>query len=374
MRVLLALVLLAAAGGVAFLLFEGDGPGKGSADRERNRAEGRDEPATDNGPARVEPLPDVLAAATRDPFAKTTQAELARFVAACKARGEEAVPLLAELLREGKDVKLQPRWFFRKRTLVGYPTVRSAFLTALASIPGEHAGLALHEALRTARVWEEAYLAGIALHARDAQGWVDDMLDQTLGQALPAQMTLQQDAIALAAESDAESLARRLAQAIPRGKDAEGDGRILSEAARTLPVELAVSTATPLITDPGVNYRARANLIRALMGRPEVEVYERMRETALSTRLDEELSRAIAWAAVNNPQFATEAINYAHALSSGDTATADAIQRRFDARKRAAAELVNAALDLDLQTSDDVRAKAMRRALNAHRLKADGPR
>ena len=361
MRLLLALILLLAVGGIAFLLLEGDGPGKGNRQHERSTAGERDHPRIDPGATRVKPLPDIRG--------KQSQEDLAAFVAECRRRGEEVVPLLSELLRDGKDYKLQPRWSFRKRELIGYPTVRSAYLVALRGIPGEAANLALREALRDTRMWQEAYLIAIGLKQRGVEDWTGDLLDRAVVSARPANLNLQQDIIALAAESDPDMLAQRLVRDIPRGKDAKGDARVLAEAARKLPVDLAVATTTPLIIDEGVNYRARANLIRALLGRPEVKVYERMREEALRTRFDEELSRAIAWAAVNNPHFATDGVLYAHAMSTGDEKRADEIRRRFEARRIAAGQLVNAALNLDLETSNDIRAKSIRRTLNAHRLK-----
>lgn len=369
------MIVLAAAGGIAFLVMEGDGSGKGKAQHNRKGgAVDRDPPPLDAGDSRDKPLPAILGPAARDPRSAQTQADLAAFVAECRRRGVEAVPLLGALLRDGKDYRLLPRWNFKKRALGDFPTVRCAYLAALRAIPGPEATFSLREALRTSHSWEEAYYIAIGLKDRDVEGWTGDLLDRAIDGTRPAYRHLQEDIIALAAESDPETLAQRLVRDLPRGSQAKTDKLILAFAARRLPIQLALDSVTPLILDEQVNYRARANLITALLSRPEIEVYTRLREEALRTRFDPELSRSIAWAAVNNTQFATDAMAYALATTQSDTKLADEIRRRFEERRRAAGELVNAALNLNLETSNDKRAQALRRALNAHRRKFDGPR
>ena len=135
---------------------------------------GQDDPEVRDGPpAPPPPLRDVEAVARARPQEPATQDDLRAFVADCVARGAAAVPDLLTLLKNRPDVALAPRWRFRDgRPEGGYPTLRSAYLDALASIPGREAGDALREVLDLTGSLEETYQIASALAVRDEAGWV----------------------------------------------------------------------------------------------------------------------------------------------------------------------------------------------------------
>jgi len=372
LRIIIALILVAAVGGVGYLvLVEGDGPGKGNRSRERGDTPGHTNGSKPGQPPPPSPLPDIARSAQANPFTADTQKELAAFVQECRGRGAEAVPLLLQLLAKGEDRKLQPRWNFRKGSLEGFPTLRSAYLTALRSIEGDEATFAMREVMKELRTAGESFLLAQELRTRGAGGWTDDLLRTALSNVTPAALSLRREMVRLAAESDPEGMATALIREIPRGESKE-DGRLVSGALRVLPVQIALSAATPLLTDDDVTYRAKGNLIRTMLNRPESEVFSTMREEVLRGGYDEQLRVAVAYAAANSQSFFTDAAELAVARANKDTAKADAIQRRFEQRIHAAEELVSAALDLDIESSSDMRAAAMRRTLAAHRSKLEG--
>jgi hypothetical protein len=378
LRIALALILLAAAGGVIYLLMEdrGDGGGR-SSNTERPRIPdrpdngGHGDPGGASGGAAL--LPNIAKTVRAQPSGHVTQEAVAEFVAECRRRGPEAVPLLLRELQTQEDVPMQPRWVFRDKRLVGFPTLRSAYLSGLAAIPGADADLALREVLRTARSPEESYFLALALQERELAGWAGDLLRRAFEPGKPATLPLRRDMVALATESDPKGAADRLVRDIPRG-DSKADGRLMGEAAKLLPVDIAIETTRSLLIDAEVTYRAKGTLVRALLSRPEPQVYESFREEALRGTMDEPMKIAISYAAANNPNFFQDAAAYQVASAGGDTAKADAIRRRFESRLRAAEELINATLNLDVTTSTDKRAASLRRILQAHKSKLDPPR
>jgi len=292
-------------------------------------------------------------------------------VAECRRRGPAALPLLLQLLGKGQDRKLQPRWNFKKGRLNGFPTLRSAYLSALRAIEGEEASFAMREVLRESRSAEESYLLALELHERGVGGWTDDLLRTVLANVKPAALDTRRAMVELAAMSDPNGMAIAVAREIPRG-DSKEDGRLLCEALRVLPVQLAIGTAAPLLTEREVTYRAKGILVKAMLNRPEPEIYASMREEVLRGGMDKPLRVAVAYAAANSQSFYTDAAEYSVARASREAAKADAIQRRFERRMQEAQDLIGAALELDLTSTTDRRAAAMLRTLNAHRRRFEG--
>jgi len=372
LRIVVALLLITAVGGVGFLvLFQGDGPGKGTHTSVRRDTPRRGNDTTPVEPPPPTPLPDIAKTAKANPFTADTQRELAAFVEECRQRGAEAVPLLLQLLADGKDRKLQPRWKFVESELIGFPTLRAAYLTALTSIDGPEASFAMGEIMKELRDAQESFLIAKELADRDVGGWTNDLLRNAVADATPAQLDLRRAMVALAARSDPKGTAEAVLRDMPRGESKE-DGRLLSESLGQLPVQIAIATTESLLADRDVTYAAKGHLVRAALNRPEPDVFRAMRQEVLRGGLDKQLRTAVAYAAANSRSFFNDAAELAVAEASQDTAKGDAIRRRFEERMRVAEELVGAALDVDMNSTTDMRAAAMRRTLAAHRAKLEG--
>jgi len=342
------LALLAAAGGVAVLLLrEGEGRGERKAARERAAESGR-EPVAKNG-------------AGADPLPEPAPESLPAFVRACRERGDEAVPLLLRRLRLDPDRRFAPLWKFEKGRLVGYPTLRSAYIAALAGIPGESATTALQQILPDAKSVEESYQIALALAERGAGGWSDALLARaTTGTA--ANQQLRMEMAEFVARTDPEGAAALVLESAPRGDSAD-DGRILAAAVTALPLETAVATTGRVLDDAGITARAKSTLVRSVLRRrPEPSVFASVEEQMAQGRLDDRLKVDAAYAAANSIWFVNDVNDYESAVAQGDAAKADEVRRRFNERARAARSLIRAAVGPE----DDKRAQAILRILEAH--------
>jgi len=376
LRTVVALILIVAVGGVGYLVLSGgDGRGKGT----RNRADegpthgenGNGSSPSNSSAPPPDPLPDIAKSAHAAPFSAATQKELAEFVAECRRRGAEAVPLLLQLLAQNDDQNLQPRWKFRKGELQGFPTLRAAYIAALRAIPGAEATFAMRELMRASRSAEESYLLATELNERGRGGWSGDLLRTALAGATPAALDLRREMVALATRSDPAEAALVLARDIPRG-ESNDDGQLIAGALGVLPLNLAISAGAPLVADADVTYRAKGHVIRAMLNRSEPEVFGALRDEVARNSMDKAIRVAIAYAAANSSSFFADAAAHDLARAAKDTAKADALRRQFDARMLAAEELISTALDLDLGSSSEMRAAAMRRTLAAHRKRFEG--
>lgn len=344
----MVLLLLAAAGGVGALLLKGgEGTGKRNGTREHGVEPGRDPAA--NGGGATTPLPEP------DPEAP------AGFVNACLERGEQAVPMLLRRLRLDEDRRLEPLWKFEKGRLVGYPTLRSAYIAALAGIPGESASTALQQLLSDARSVEESYQIALALAERGLGGWSGDLLGRaTTGTA--ANQRLRMEIAEFVARTDPEGTAALVLESAPRG-DSKDDGRILASAVTALPLETSVATTGRVLDDAGITDRAKATLVRSVLRRrPEPSIFASIQEQVEQGRLEGKLKVDAAYAAANSIWFVNDVREYESAVAQKDAAKADEIRRRFNDRVRAARDFIRAAVGPE----DDKRVQAMLRILEAH--------
>jgi hypothetical protein len=353
LRWLVVAILLAAAGGVAYLLSDGEGPGE----RNRNRQDGV-RPERNGGvvapPGVTKPLPE------------PEEKSLAGFVAACRERGEEAVPLILRRLREKQDRRFDPLWRFEDGKLQGYPTLRSVYIAALAAIPGESAALALQQILPEARSPGEAYQIALELDERGFRGWSEALLARA-GEGTAADRGLRMEMAEFAAREDPAGTTAHVLQTAPRG-DSNEDGRVLATAVTHLPFTNAVVTAGHVLDDPEITTRAKSAMLRSVLRRrPETEVFSAFEEQIVRGRLDDKLKIDAAYAAANSIWFVNDIKDYEGAAAAGDGAKADEIRRRFNERMRAARSLIRTAVG----EGDEARAKAMIRILDAHQARMD---
>jgi len=291
------------------------------------------------------------------------QEDLARFVRECRDVGTEAVPMILQLLRLDNDVRTAPMWKFKDGKLVGYPTLRATYITALRSIPGAEAGAALVSLLPDAESAEEAYLISLSMQERGLSGWTEDLLSRAQkGNAVNRQ--LREQMARFAAANDPIGTAARILHDVPRGAS-KSDARVLLSATTSLPLELAMTTTERLIEDQDVTYRAKQLLLAKILERPEPEVYTALEELMNRREFGEELRIRTAHEAVNNTSFFIDMKSYQAAVAAKDTAKADEIRRRFNLRLRYAKSLVSTALRLNVETSTDKRAQSLNRRLRA---------
>ncbi|MHC4939610.1 MAG: hypothetical protein ACYTHK_11620 [Planctomycetota bacterium] len=339
------LLLLAAAGGIALLMWDGGGPGERKGSRDRETGPGRENVVV--RPQGLEPLPAIE--------------EPDKFVAVCRNRGAEVVPMLLRRLRLDKDEKLLPRWVFKDGRLVGHPTKRSVYIAALAAVPGESAANGLLELMTAARSAEEAYQIAIALRSRDLDGWSGELLDRA-AKGTAANQRVRMEMAAFAAKADPGGTAAHVFETAPRG-DSTDDGRVLATAVTALPAETAVATTGSILDDAGITYRAKGALVRTLLRmRPESSVLGAVEEQILAGRMDERLRVEAAHAAANSIWFVNDRNAYQTAVAAGDTAKADAVRRRFEERVRAAESLIRTALG-----EDEKRIRSILAVLEAHK-------
>jgi len=354
LRIVLIAVLLAAAGGVVYLVTEGEGPG------ERNTVrEGGVRP--DRGGAQ-DPAPTGVV----DPLPPLDEKSPAAFIAQCRARGDEAVPLLLRRLREEQDRRLDPLWRFEGGQLQGHPTLRSVYLAALAAIPGESAGLALQQVMPDAKSPGEAFQIALALEDRGFGGWTESLLGRTQ-EGTAADQRLRMEMAEFAAKKDPGATSAYVLESAPRG-DSTDDARILAAAVAALPYADSLATAGRFVDDAGITPRAKSAVLRSVLRkRPETTVFSAVEEQIVQGRIDEKLKIDAAYAAANSIWFVNDVTEYEGAVASSEGAKADEIRRRFDERMRAARSLIRTAVGAD----DDARAKAMIRILDAHQARMD---
>jgi len=343
LRVLVVVVLLAAAGGVAYFFREGEGAGE----RMRERTPVPERGGVEPDPVGTKPLPE--------------PESLPAFVAACRERGEEAVPLLLRRLRVDADRRLAPRWVFKDGKLAGYPTLRSAYISAIAAIPGESSTIALAQLLPDAKSAEEGYLIALALAERGRGGFAGEVLKRA-AEGTAANQSLRMEMAEFAARNDPAATAAHAYEALPRGESRE-DGRILAAALAALPYEAALAASERALDDAEVTVRAKSALLRRLLRRrPEPEVFEAVEEHVRRGRLDAKLGIDAAYAAANSVMFVEDRNAHEAAVAKGDGDAADEVRRRFERRLRAARSLIETATG----EGDGKRRAAMLKILDAH--------
>jgi hypothetical protein len=361
-RALLIAAVLALTGIAALLLARG---GTGAPDTRAGTAPGaapsdtpEGTPPTHGGPARDLP--------------RTPQRldELDRFVEHCVALGCDAVPLLARLLESGEDRVFAQQWEFVEGRLIGYPTLRSGYLRALASIPGDPADAALRRALRSSRSVQEAYQIALALTARGESGWSALALRHVAGPSSRGSPATQRALVTLVAQIDPEGVVEHLHTQAPRGDD-DREPRALAWALVALPARAAAGSAGRLLSDPEITGRAKAVYLRSLCNRPDAEpaLYLTLRDAIDAADLGDELRLEASYAAAGAAAILRDEIEYSRARAAGDGPRADRIKARFDGRLRAITALVECALGEDLERSGDPRAASIRRMLDKHRAR-----
>lgn len=369
MRWAIVVILLAAAGGVALLYWQDEGRGRRPRDNGRERIDARPRGGAGGGKPLAEPLIEVAVDVRKDPQGRASQDALAAFVAECRRRGEEVVPILLRRLRLDEDMPTQPRWVFKKGKLVGYPTLRSAYIAALAGIRGESADLALQQLMHSARSAEESYLIAVSLEGRDVGGWSADLL-QRAREGDAANQGLRMEMARFAARSDPVGAAAFIVESAPRGESTDS-GRVLAAAATALPVDIALAATGRVLDDDQITNRAKASLVRAMLRRPETGVYQALEQQVAQGKMDRPLRIAAAHEAANNPNFVRDAMDYHRAVAEGDGGQADSIRRRFNDRMDAAEKFIGVALGVDLRSTDDQRARAIRRLLDAQKKRLE---
>jgi hypothetical protein len=362
-RALLVVAVVALAAICGLYLLDRDTPGhatpRGATPGEPGKTPSGDTPAAKSV---LPPVPGGLDGTPR------SQDRLERFVTACIGLGPEAVPALLARLRADDDVKLQPRWKFAKGRPEGFPTLRSAYLAALAAIPGEEAANALRAVLAETASVEETYQIALALTERQDGGWADAALAKAGDEVSPATLPAQKALVALAArEAPVETAAQMVARA-PRGEDGT-DPAVLANALRDLPLDAATGASAQLLGDPSVTPRAKERYIRELCSRPdgELRVWEHLRDVASAADWPDTLRMSAAYAAAGAQSFLLDELAYNKARATGDTRAAETIKARFTRRLVAVQNLIQTATGIDLNDANDPRAAALRRTLERHR-------
>lgn len=361
MKALLAVAVLAAAGVAGLLLYE-------------NRSElapgGR--PATSGDPPSrtappadaVAPLPDIEAELRGRYRRPGVQADLDRFVSLCVARGSEAVPQLLERLRNRPDIVFEPRWVFTERRVKGYPTLRSAYITALTLIEGRDAEEALRDVLELTQSVEETHQIAHGLLERGARGWARTAIERALQPGNPAQRPTRKSLLEIAAEADPAEMSVLLIARAPRGDDAT-DPTVLSHGLKALPLDSAVHAGQTLLDDVEVTAKTKKRLLRDLCARAEVDVFDRLRRSMQRGTWSEGLRLDIAYAAANAQPLFTDAIQYSMAKAANDGPRLYQIRERYNRRLAEVEQLVTAALAH--LPADDARVRSLDRMLEKHR-------
>ncbi|MHC4164981.1 MAG: hypothetical protein ACYSUM_22940 [Planctomycetota bacterium] len=361
MRGLLAVAVLAAAGVAGLLLY---------GNRSEPATGGRPATPTDPQPRAAPPtntsapLPDIEAQLRGRARMPGVQADLDRFVSLCVARGSDVVPQLLERLRDRPDVVFEPRWVFSGRRVKGYPTLRSAYLTALILIEGRDAEEALRDVLDLTQSVEETHQIAHGLLGRGARGWVATAVERALQPGTAVQRPTQKSLLEIAAEANPAETSVLLVARAPRGNDAT-DPTVLSHGLKALPLDTAVYTGQTLLDDVEVTGKAKKRILRDLCGREEIDVFDRLQESMQRGTWSESLRLDVAYAAANAPAFFTDPIHYSMAKAAGRGPRLYQIRERYNRRLQEVEQLIAAALAH--LPADDARVLSLRRMLDKHR-------
>ncbi|MHC4818475.1 MAG: hypothetical protein ACYTF8_10515 [Planctomycetota bacterium] len=361
MKALLAVAALAAAG-VAGLLLYGNRSEPVTGGRPTTPADPQPRAAPPADAA--VPLPDVeeqLRGRARMPG---VQADIDRFVSLCVARGSEVVPQLLERLRDRPDIVFEPRWVFAKKRVKGYPTLRSAYITALILIDGRDAEEALREVLDLTQSVEETHQIAHGLLGRGARGWAPTAVERALQPGTAVQRPTRESLLEIAAEADPAQTSVLLIARAPRGNDAT-DPTVLSHGLKALPFDTAVYTGQSLLDDVEVTGKTKKRVLRDLFSREEVDVFDRLRRSMQRGTWSEALRLDVAYAAANAQAFFTDPIQHSMAKAANDGPRLYRIRERFDRRLGEVEQLVSAALAH--LPRDDPRVQSLGRMLEKHR-------
>jgi len=299
-----------------------------------------------------------------------SRGEVEAFLARCAERGEAAVPELLKRLSERRDVPFEPRWRFAGGRLKGYPTLRSAYLAALAAIPGDASADALRAVLAQNASVFEAYQIALALNDRGEAGWAKAALARAGERTSPKTLETQRAIVALAARLEPAATADQILAQAPRG-EATTDPKALASALARLPAAEALATAEKLLLDPGITGRAKRRYLHSLFARPQLEqsVLLGVRAMLAGESLSRELRTEAAYAAAGAASFFSDAIAYQRALAQSKEEQAAAIQARCERRLAQVEALIDAAIGSDVNTSSDPRAASLKRMLERHRAR-----
>ncbi|MHC4817994.1 MAG: hypothetical protein ACYTF8_08060 [Planctomycetota bacterium] len=361
MKALLAVAVVAAAGVAGLLLIE-NRPERTPGGRPAAPADPRGPPPPPEEEAA--PLPFIeeqLRGRARRPG---VQADIDRFVSLCVARGSEVVPQLLERLRDRPDVLFQPRWVFDERRVKGYPTLRSAYLTALILIEGREAEEALRDVLDLTQSVEETHQIAHGLLGRGARGWETPAIERALQPGAAAQRPTRKSLLEIVAEADPAETSMLLVARAPRGNDAT-DPTVLSHGLKVLPIDTAMHTGQTLLDDAEVTGKAKKRILRDLCSREETDVFDRLRRSVQRGMWSESLRLDVAYAAANAPAFFIDPIRYSSAKAGGRGPELYQIRERYTRRLQEVERLVAAALAH--LPADDARVLSLGRMLAKHR-------
>jgi hypothetical protein len=361
-KVAVAGALLAVLGVAGLLWIWGreDGP-----ERQTAAAPEGPSPVPAGAGARPGPLPDIERRVRGRPFDPQAQKDLVAFVDACVARGDDAVADLLGRLRDRPDVALTGRWSLDPARAREYPTLRAAYLDALARIPGPRSSAALAEVLAATRSIEETAIVSIALQARGDASWIATALDRVGEGYTPRNREMHEAVVALAAKTDPGETAARMILLAPRGDDA-ANPRVIAGALEKMPLGDAVVAAGQLVGDAAVTRTAKGAYLESLCSRPEPEVFTNLRDLLARGRWDDDLRLDVAYKASRSVSFALEAAEYDRLRAAG-APEAETIRARYEQRLHELRGLLAEALGPELFDSDDPRAVLFRRTLERHR-------
>jgi hypothetical protein len=260
-------------------------------------------------------------------------------------------------------VEIHEVWRFAGgRPAGGYPTLRSAYIDALASIPGADATAALLEVLDLTSSVEETFQIAWALDERGEGRWVAVSLERAAAERNATAQPVQEALVALAARADPAGTAAQVLALAPRGEDPR-DPKILAGALEGLPLAVAIETARRVLDDRTVTATARDRHLESLFEREEPEVLEHVRERIRAEPPDRRI--AVAFAALRSGTFQRDVVARDVAQARGDAAEALRLRERYARRLDEVTRLVETALDE--VSAEDPRARNLRRSLDRHR-------
>ncbi|MFI5403608.1 MAG: hypothetical protein ACHQ1G_11780, partial [Planctomycetota bacterium] len=287
-------------------------------------------------------LPDVARRVRILEHAPEAQQILQDLVREAARRGAAAVEELRARLFDEPDVMLERRWTFENGRVRGFPTLRSAYLSALLEIPGPEARDALLEAIALTRSADEAYQIAAGLERRGEGGFAGAAIDRALG-AGPGDVDVARELMGLAARAEPEMTAKEIVARSPRGEDGT-DPAMLGLGLEAMPVAQAFSTAKGLLADPDVTRQGKQRYLQSLCDRGEPELLASLREVANEGFLDRELRITMAYRAVGSAAFYADRAAYA-AADPGSASDARAqIRARYERRLAEAELLIDAAV------------------------------
>ena len=204
-----------------------------------------------------------------------------------------------------------------------------------------------------------------------ATGWAGIALERADPEGEPALRRIAQSMVSLAARADPAATSAYLVDHAPRGDSTELP-RHLSRALAALPLDAAAASAERLLADRDVTVAAKGLYLRSLCARPELAVIDTLTVLAERGDLGETVGLEAAYALANAPGFRVAALDYKRARAERDAAGERAASARFEQRMERVRRYVTAALGMDVDTSDDPRAAAIRRKLEfARKLLTD---